>query len=451
MAINEKTTSEYILDTSREYSLYVCESRAIPKVADGLKDAQRKMLWLMRNKADKIKTVALSGQGIADGIYLHGDSSASETISMLAAPYCNNVPLLEGIGAFGNRVSPNSWAAPRYTYVKKNKALQELMLTDLPIVPLKENYDGSNMEPVHFLPLIPTVLLNGVSGIAVGWSTEILPRSLKDILNATLAALDDKPFNKLIPSYDYLTCKVKNLIDNTWEFTGRVEIVDSSNIRVIELPPDLTLEKFKERLNTFEDENIINTYVDKSTKTISITIKMPRGSVKDKTEDFYIDLLKLKQKKTERIVVINWNGKSINQYESAEQVVKDFVKWRLEWFTKRYQKMLDDDSYELKYWKALKACFDGNLPKNLNKKQNRSEIETEVKKLTAKISIDDKQIDKIVSLPTYKWALDFYATILENIKELEESIALYTSILADPKLLKDIYRNELLDLKKLKF
>lgn len=59
-------------------------------------------------------------------------------------------------------------------------------------MPLRENYDGSNREPVHFLPLIPTVLLNGVSGVAVGWSTEILPRSLKGLVQATLDALDGR-------------------------------------------------------------------------------------------------------------------------------------------------------------------------------------------------------------------------------------------------------------------
>jgi DNA gyrase/topoisomerase IV subunit A len=449
--VNQKTSSEYVLDTSREYSIYVCESRSIPKVADGLKDGQRKMLWVMRNRADKIKTVALSGEVIALGLYLHGDMSASETISMMCAPYCNNVPLLNGIGTFGTRVAPTGWAAARYTYCKKGKATQELILSDLPIIPLKENYDGSTQEPVNFLPLIPMVLLNGVSGIAVGWSTEILPRSLKDIIESTILALDDKKFKRLTPAYDYLTCKVNHLIDNTWEFTGQVEILDTSTVCIKELPPDLTLEKFKERLNVMEDENLISGYTDRSTKTINITVKIPRITLKDKTEIDLIDFFKLKQKKTERIVVIGWNGKSIMQYQSAELLIEDFVKWRLEWFTKRYQKMLDDDSYELRFWKAMKACFDGDLPKNLSKKQNRQEIEQEVTKLTVKINLDGKQMDKIVSVPTYRWALDEYNNVLKKIKDLEESIEIYKNILSDPEKIRSIYREELINLKKLKF
>jgi DNA gyrase/topoisomerase IV subunit A len=81
-----KKSSEYILDISRDYSLYVCSSRAIPSIADGLKDAQRKAMWLLRNKNEKIKTISLSGELISSNLYLHGDASASGAISLLAAP-----------------------------------------------------------------------------------------------------------------------------------------------------------------------------------------------------------------------------------------------------------------------------------------------------------------------------------------------------------------------------
>lgn len=445
-----ESSSEYILRTSKEYSVYICSSRAIPKITDGLKDSQRKMLWLMRNRSDKIKTVSLSGLAISENLYLHGDQSASDAISMLAAPYCNNVPLLEGIGSFGTRTIPTGWGAPRYTYVKRAKSTQSLILHDLDIVPLKENYDGSTMEPEHFLPLIPVVLLNGISGIASGWSTEILPRSFKDLVDATLAVLAGKSYPQLIPTYQYLECGVSHLEENTWEFSGRVELIDASTIKVTELPPDLTLEKFKERLNAYEEEDKINSYIDRSTKLINITIKMPRGSVRDWTELQAVEFFKLKQKKTERIVVIDWNGTSIRQYENAERVVKDFVDWRLTWFNKRYQSRLADDLYDLKYWQAVKACFDAKLPSRLGSKQNRSEIEADVLKITSAIGIDSKQVDRIVSVPTYKWAKDSYADVETKIAELSIMIVKHNVLLADPKLIRDVYKQELLELKKIK-
>jgi DNA gyrase/topoisomerase IV subunit A len=450
--MTQHSSSNYILDTSREYSIYVCESRAIPKVADGLKDAQRKALWLVKSRYEKIKTVSLAGEMISSGLYLHGDQSAAGAISMLAAPYVNNVPLLDGIGSFGTRVAPvDGIGAPRYTYVKRGKAAQELMFPDMDIVPVKENYDGSTIEPQHFLPLIPTVLLNGVSGIAVGWSTEILPRSFKSLLDATLSILDGKSIKRIPPSYDRYTIGVKHLEENSWEFTGRLEIPDTSTIKITELPPELTLEKFKERLNTYEDDNKISTYTDRSTDTIDITIKMARGSVKGWSVDHAIEYFKLRQKKSERIVVIDWNGTSIRQYESAEKLIEDFVAWRLEWYKIRYENKLAKDDYELGFWKGVKACFDDKLPARLGGIKSRVELDQDVNGVTSKIKLDDKRIDRIVNLPAHRWTKDAYADVLAKIKDLEANIKEYKRILKDPLERKSIYRAEVEALKKVKF
>jgi DNA gyrase/topoisomerase IV subunit A len=444
-------SSNYIKDTSREYSIYVCENRAIPKVTDGLKDAQRKALWLIRNKAEKIKTVSLAGEMISSGLYLHGDASAAGAISMLAAPFVNNVPLLQGIGTFGTRTAPvDGIGAPRYTYVKRDAILSNIMLTDLDIVPLKDNYDGSTKEPLHFLPLLPTVLLNGVSGIAVGWSTEILRRRFSDLVEASISVLDGKDPKKLIPHYERYSIKVDHLEGNSWEMSGRASILDTSTIHVTELPPDLTLGKFKERLNTLEDDGKINSYIDASTKTIDITIKMARGSVAGWNEAKAIDFLKLKQKKSERIVVVDWNSQSIRQYDSAEDVVKEFVAWRLGWFTVRYEYLKAEDEYALNFLYAIKACFDAKLPAKLSGFKNREELEESVKKITAKLQLEKSQIDRIVGLPTYRWTADIYADTLDKITEHETRIADYIAILADPKKLKKIYRDELVALGKLK-
>ena len=97
-----KDTTTFIKDTSRDYSIYVCQSRGIPSVSDGLKDAQRKALFVMKSQSDKIKTISLAGKMISENVYLHGDAAACDTISLMAAPYCNNVTLLHGIGAFGS-------------------------------------------------------------------------------------------------------------------------------------------------------------------------------------------------------------------------------------------------------------------------------------------------------------------------------------------------------------
>ena len=441
-------TTDYIKSTSRDYSIYVCQTRGIPSVCDGLKDAQRKALFVIKPKADKIKTISLAGEMISQNVYLHGDASAAETLSLMAAPYCNNIPLLHGIGAFGTKIGPTDWGAPRYTYLKRNSHTDALVFTDYDIVPLKENYDGSVLEPKNYLPLIPMVLLNGVSGIAVGWSTDILPRSLDDLIDATLAAIDGKSIKTLAPKYDYLDCNVRNITGNAWEFTGRARI-DGSTVWIEELPPNLSLEKFKERLNAMEDEDKIQTYVDRSTKTIKIEIRFKRGTIADWTEETAIDFFKLRSRSTERIVVLDWNGNSVRQFETAELLVNEFVQWRLGWYKTRFEKMIADLTYQLNWNSALKACIDGKLPEFLPKAADKSAILDKVKSLCNTITVDDDQMERIASLPSYRWAKDAYAEITAKIADLTTKIAEHQAVLADPKKQKDIYRREVVALKKL--
>jgi DNA gyrase/topoisomerase IV subunit A len=441
-------TTTFIKDSSREYSIYVCQSRGIPSVSDGLKDAQRKALFVMKTQNEKIKTISLAGRLISENIYLHGDAAACDTISLMAAPYCNNIPLLSGIGAFGTRVGPTDWGAPRYTYVKKNTYTESLIYEDYDIIPLKENYDGSVHEPRHFLPLIPLVLLNGVSGIAVGWSTEILPRNFDDIISATLAAIDKKKLPELLPRYDFLDCHVVHLGNNSYEFTGKVKI-DGSSIFVKELPPDLSLEKFKARLNKMEDDELIQTYIDRSTKDINLEIRFKRGSIASWTETKAIDFLKLKSKTTERLVVLDYDGNNIKQYDTAENLIKDFVEWRLKFYAIRYQKLIDDTTYQLNWNEALKICYEKKLPTFLTQAQDKSSIVDKIKTITAAIPLDNEQLDRLASLPSYRWAKDAYDDVVDRIAELKKAIANFTQILADPARIRAIYRQEVTALKKL--
>ncbi len=442
-------TTAFIKDTSREYSIYVCQSRGIPSVSDGLKDAQRKTLFVMKSIGEKIKTISLAGKLISENIYLHGDAAAADTISLMAAPYCNNVPLLSGIGAFGTRIGPSDWGAPRYTYVKKNSHTEHLIYQDYDIIPLKENYDGSVMEPRHFLPLIPLVLLNGVSGIAVGWSTEILPRSLGDLIDATLAAIDGKKkLPEILPCYEYLQTTVRGLGDNAYEFCGKAEI-DGSTVIVTELPPDLSLEKFKARLNKMEDEEQIQTYIDRSTKDIKVEVRFKRGTINGWTPEKAIEFLKLRSKTTERLVVLDWDGNNIKQYENAEKLIRDFVEWRVGFYTVRYSKMIADATHQLNWNLALKACYDKGLPAFLPKAANRAEIIEKIIAFTTKIDLDDGQRDRIASLPSYRWAKDAYDEVVAKIAELTATIADYKGTLSDPAKLRSIYRQEVLSLKKL--
>lgn len=434
------------MDTSREYSIYVCEQRAIPQITDGLKSSQRKMLWVIRNKKEKIKTISLAGEAISEGLYLHGDQSASQAISMLAAPYANNVPLLTGIGSFGSLTDPYSIGAPRYTYVKKNIFTEKILYADLDLVPLVENYDGSNLEPKHFLPLVPLVLLNGVSGIAVGWATEILPRNLNDLIDAVVAVLESKDFETPEPKYDYLDIVTKKIDTNVWEFYGKIEKNDNSSIVVKSLPPETTLEKFKEKLDSLEEEGKIQEYVDNSSEKIDILVKFKRGTLSDYNEEKILDLLKLRTRKTERIVVIDFDGNSVKQYDSAKDLIIDWVSWRIKFYYSRYEKLIAELEDEIEYLISLKKCFEENFLENIKICKNKKEVLNLIQNIVGNIS--EKNIEKISQLPTYKWNNEYYKEVLNEIEEKCNKILEYQEILNDHSKIKNIYKSELEETRK---
>lgn len=443
--------SSFLLSTSREYSIYVCEQRAIPKIEDGLKNGQRIALWLLRNRADKLKTSALSGLMSYERLYVHGDVSASNAIGLLAAPYKNNIPLIEGLGQFGSRASPvDGIGAPRYTEVRRAKAAELLMYRDLDLVPLEDNYDGSNKQPKYFLPLVPLVLLNGIEGVAVGWSTSILPRSLKSLVQATQDVLRDKPIKTIQPYYEKYDINVVELGQNKWEFHGRAEITDTSTIHVSELPPGTSIDAFRDRLTQMEEDGQILGFSDSSTETIDVTIKLKRGSVKDWKIADIVKFLKLYERVTERITVIDWNGSRIKTYDTAEELITQFTAWRLGWYTTRYQKMIDDAKYELTYWRVLKALFDNGFTQRLGKFADRAAVETDVMGVAtkAKIPLDDKQMDRVVSLPTYRWTKNFEAEVAAKIAAISSDIKDFQKILSSPALLKEVYVAELDEVKK---
>lgn len=447
-------TSDYILKTNREYAIYVASNRAIPAVQDGLKHVQRVVLHLLSKRPDKIKTVALSGLAAAEKLYVHGDASCNNAIGLLAAPYKNSAPLIQGIGQFGSRTMPGEIGAPRYTDVKRSVVAEKVLYRDLDLVPMVENYDGSNHSPKHFLPLIPTVLLNGVSGIAVGFSTEILPRSLKGLIQACQDALKGaKVLRGLDPHFERYDVSVTPLGPNKYEFQGKAKIEDTSTVRITELPPGMAIEDFRKRLIAMEDAEEIMSFTDRSTDAIDIAVRFKRGSIKEWDEAKAIEFFKLRERATERIVVLDWSGEAIHTYASADDLVREFVEWRLGWYTKRFEKRLADALKEETYWRVLAALFAAGFPKLLGSFANRDEMEAVIQEVANEdaITLETDQMDRVVNLPTYRWTKTFEAEVAAMIAALAAEIAEYRAILASPARLKAVYMGELDDLKTTKF
>ena len=459
------SSSDYILRTSREYGLYTLDHRAIPAMTDGLKSSQRIALWLLRNKTEKVKTIALAGQMIASELYLHGDVSAANTISMLAGSYCNNNPLITGLGAFGTRANPTSFAAPRYTSVKRSKIAQDVLYTDLDTVPMVENHDGSNMMPATFLPMIPLVLLNGVRGIATGWATTILPRRYEDLVGAVTDVLARKPIRDLMPHYEGRDITVRDIgtreAPNKYIISGKVVKKNTTTVIITELPPELTLEKCREQLAALEEDGKITGFTDRSTKTIKIEVKMPRATLGKLTPienpvsldpmGKLIDFLKLRSRITENIVVQGIGGNGIVTYDNIETLIKDWVEWRLARYLDRFEKMLADEKATNLYWRYVITCFEGNprlghppLPENA-RELTVDEMREYVKLLGAIERLpkaSPELIERIINIPIYRWTVDGEERAKKELEESKHRMVKYKEMVDNDKLRKALFKRE---------
>lgn len=445
--------SDYINDTSRDYSLYVAENRGIPSAWDGLKDGQRKALYVLQKRSGEIKTISLAGEMISRNIYVHGDAAAADSIGKLAAPYQNNLPLIKGIGNFGTKTVPDDIAAPRYTYVKKNNVTDRIVYPDSDIVPMMDNYDGSAQSPQHYLPLIPTVLLNGIEGMAPGFSTYILPRKVEDLIQATLDVLDLKMPTTLAPDYAYTGGKVVNTGLNKWELYGSLTIIDKQTVQVTELCAGINHEKFVAMLDKLEDDKKIRDYHDQTKDKIDITVRFQRGQLDGWSDEDALVHLGLRKRVTERIVVVDWNCKTIKPYDNPEELVINFVQKRFEYYIKRYEKLLLDTETELKFWDLLKACYDQDLPSQLKTMKNKAQLVDVIQGIAeqSKSEASDEQKDRIAGLPSYRWAKDEYKKIKDKIKELKAEIKAHKAMLADENKIWQVYRDDVAALQSIKF
>src|SRR5690242_14536581 len=178
-----------------DYAMSVIVGRALPDVRDGLKPVHRRVLYAMQELGnDYNKAYKKSARVVGDVIgkyHPHGDVAVYDTIVRMAQPFSMRYVLIDGQGNFGS-VDGDAPAAMRYTEVRMAKIAHE-MLADLDkeTVDYVPNYDGTELIPAVLPTKVPNLLVNGSSGIAVGMATNIPPHNLAEVINATLAVIDN--------------------------------------------------------------------------------------------------------------------------------------------------------------------------------------------------------------------------------------------------------------------
>ena len=335
---NKRNIKEFFASEVRDFSIYACH-RAIPSGTDGLKPSQRKILFGMSKEypTQEVKVSIASATIMAVSCYHHGSLDGVMVNMAQNFPGSNNVPLLEGIGQFGSRLSPDA-AATRYIFTKLSTACKQLFHSvDDNILEWEED-DGTRIEPKFYLPILPMVLVNGASGMGTGYATNIPGHNPKDLKDAVLAILNGKKPKRLVPWYRNFTGTISS--DGTQNtVTGVLEVVNSTQIIIRELPVGNYTIAYRDVLNTLEDNGIIKSYDDNSSEEkTEFVIRVSREVAAWDHSDL-LKTFKLISRDTPNLVVWDENHK-IRKFADTMELLKWFVDYRLTKYEDRRQYML---------------------------------------------------------------------------------------------------------------
>ena len=445
--MRSRTVTDFFDTEYLEYAKYVVTNRAIPHCIDGLKPTQRKIvhvankIWKGGNEKP-MKLFQLAGMVAAQAYYHHGNSSLESSMVGMAQKFKNSLPLLDGIGQFGSLRSPSA-GAPSYISAKLHPNFR-LIYKDFELLTNKIE-EGEEIEPEYFLPIVPTVILNGTSGIAVGFATNILNRNPKDVIDACIASLKDERIKTLTPWISEFSGTFTRDQGNpkTWKISGSYEVVNTTTVKVTEIPPSFTYEKYEEHLNNLIEKKIIVSYDDNSADKIQYVLKFQRDVLKSYlTKDKLSNLLKLETQETENLTTIDETG-SLKIFEKAEDIVTHFVNVRLGFYIKRKEFIINKLSRELSLItnkaRFIKEIIEGTLKVN---NVPKSEIVSYLK--GKKYDEFDGSYNYLLNMPIHSLTSERFHDLLKERGDKESELEAVK--LTDHK---DMYMKDLTTLKQM--
>jgi DNA topoisomerase-2 len=363
------TYQEFVKEEMIHFSKYDCE-RSIPNGIDGLKTSLRKVLFtcLKRRITEGIKVAQLSGSISELTCYHHGEQSLNGAIVGMAQDFVgsNNINLLEPAGQFGTRLQGgDDSASERYIFTRLMK-LTRLIFPEADDCVLDYlNDDGTSVEPIHYVPIIPMILVNGSKGIGTGFSTDIMCYNPLHIIEYLTAAIAGKPTEGMVisPYYEGFKGEITSISETKYLIRGKYEVLNDKQVRVTELPVGTWTDDYKQYIEELiEGENstkkssastpenkkkkpvsMVKDYTDMSTDTVvDITITFTPGIIKEllaKEGDHGCNglekVLKLYTTKSNTNMHAFDENEKLVKYNTINELIEQYLKVRLAFYVKR--------------------------------------------------------------------------------------------------------------------
>lgn len=338
-------------------------------------------------------------------------------ITAMGQTFKNNLPLLEGIGQYGSLRSTDA-GAPRYIGTRLSFNFR-LIYKDFELLENKIE-EGYEIEPCFFLPIIPTVIINGSCGIAIGYATNILNRNPIDVIDACVAVLKGKKVGELKPWLSEFggTYIRDNANPNKWSISGIYNVVNTTTVRVTDLPPFITFEKYEEYLDSLVEKKVIVDYENNSSAGIDYVLKFTRSGLKEILDGGGLErLLKINGSETENLTTLDEHG-HLKIFACVEELVEYFVHYRLSWYDKRKEHVLSKLETELRVMdnksRFIKSIIDKKLKvSNVPKSDIVKWLESNA------FDKNNGSYDYLVGMPIYSLTKEKYDELLLRIKDIK--------------------------------
>jgi DNA topoisomerase-2 len=329
-------------------------ARSIPHVMDGFKPSQRKILFacFKRKLKEEIKVAQLAGYIGEHSAYHHGEASLHGAIIGMAQSFVgsNNINLLTPGGQFGTRrMGGKDAASPRYIFTKLENITRAIFHPDDDELLTYLNDDGVSIEPEHYMPVIPMVLVNGSDGIGTGWSSSVHNYDPRTIVANIRHMIQGEELERMEPCYSGFSGEIESSAPSKFTVRGNIERLNDTTLHISELPIRKWTQDYKqfleamtiaEKAGTPELKTFNENHTD---TTVSFTLTADKENI-DAWEKFPKGGLHAKFKLIGSLSTSNMHlfdtEDSIIKYAEPEDILKEFFELRMEFYGKRKDLLL---------------------------------------------------------------------------------------------------------------
>lgn len=468
--IQDVSIEDTLKNSYLDYAMSVIAGRALPDVRDGLKPVHRRVLFTMNemgvqyNKPNK-KSARIVGDTMGK-LHPHGDSAIYDALVRLAQDFSMRYPLVIGQGNFGS-IDGDSAAASRYTEARMARISDELMADiDCNTVDFMPNYDGSLNEPTVFPTKIPNLLINGISGIAVGMATNIPPHNLTEVMDGLLYMIDEENYTEeglfnIIKGPDFPTSGIimgKGDIINAYK-TGRASIKIRSRAEIVEMKggkeqiviteipyqvnKSVLVEKIAELVNDKKIPGITDIRDVSSMKGIKILIDIKKGESAEVILNRLYKFTALESSFGFNMVALV-GGRP--QILSLENILNEFLNHRIEVVTRRTRYKLMKAEERMHIVEGLKIAVE-NIDEVVKIIKESKDTSTAKLSLISRFDLSEIQSQAILDMRLAKITGLEISKLNEEYEQLKKDIEYYNSILNSKSKLMSVIREEIVDIK----